>query len=1076
MKKVIIILGFVLILPSILAQRVDLHFEFLNSSKGLSNNSVNCVAQDNTGCIWIGTRNGLNKYDSQEIRIYKYKKGDSTSIPHRFVNSILVSKNDKLYVATDNGICCYNEMKDQFDTVHLPEGGNSSSLNKITAIVEDESGNVYFTSEDHLYLLNEETKRSSIFFKLQQGMITKVVFDKKGEIWISAQFNGGLYHLSVTGQVIRHYKTSSDFDGLNLQSIYDMECYDNKIMIASYGRGLKMYDFKTEQFSLFDIKGFGESNIRHLYVDKDNRLWIMGYTGLYLYNNKDNSVFYYYYNRNTPFAIMPKMRGIFQDKQHNYWSYHAHSGIGLSASLQKGFQIFNFNSSYWPTSSNEILQVSIDNKGLYWIANSGGGIDVYDWDNGSPVFLSTKNKNPNNSNSGNTFDILNDGTYMWVGTNTGGLLQFDQQRNLVGNYMHDPNDPHSISNNDIRSLDIDKEGNIWMVVHGKGVDKFDVKNQVFENYNSANNNLSNNWTFNVLVDHEDNIWVGTTYGINKLERGKKDFQLYSADVYKATLSNNEIACFYQDSDRIIWAGTHEGLNFYNAEKDQFEPVKCMLGEKPISSILDIKNTGELWVGTLDGLYRYDKIEDEIILKFDTNDGIPSNEFCPSSACKNDGQMFFGTNNGFVVFAPQKLKYDTSITKVSFKDLYVNNKKIGFDDSSEILERPINLSDRISFNHHHKIITFSFVGINMIYPDKIEYAYWMEGLNDDWQKLGAKNEITFTYLRAGEYTLKLKASNSDGVWSDEVTYLRIIMNPPWWQTLLFKSVVLFCLLACFIVFYMLRTSSLRRQQVRLKKQVKERTKELIEINELLGEKSKDLNDKNIQLEEMNGMKDRMLSIIAHDLRSPFNTIMGFSELLYRRNKDKDERLSRMTYAIYDSTAKLYQLLENLLRWAKSQMQEIKINPEILIIKDLMDVSIQVLKFQMQKKEIKLLMMGDDTLEIFTDGDALSTVIRNLVSNSIKYSSTKGEIIVKCEKVSNGVGFTISDKGTGISDNQLEKILNKVNVKSIYGTNGEKGTGIGLLLTLDLLEKIAVDINIDSQEGKGTTISFVIPSKQ
>ena len=1084
-RRIKLIFIFFCLFQGLRAQYIDLQFDIINNGKGLSNNRTFCIEQDSTGYIWLGTQNGLNRFDGKNMKVYRWYLDQENTIPNSHINDLLVSSEGTLFVATEKGLCKYNPPEDNFIQIDLPDRIQSLGASKVAVLERNTDKEIYYSIRSFLCKLNKTTNKSEVVYNFEYGDITSILFDKNNQIWLSTNL-GGLVRLTSDGGLIKRYLTSDDFGGfVHENTIYDLIEWKDKLLIATENEGIIQFDYNTEQFTKFHASTLNDNYIRKFYIDKQGRLWVNGYAGLKLYDEGKNSFYTYYYDDNNPKSIRNDINDIFQDKQNNYWVLYNNDGAGISTSLRKGFNIYNTNNIIWKPSKKEIICLANDDKGNLWLANPSNGVDIFDWAHSAPVRIRTKENDPNSIGTGGTLSLLHDGSGMWIGTYQGGLQYLNSARTQFTTYKHQADNSNSISGNDIRALALDHDNNLWVCVHGKGVDKLDRKTNKFSHFNNANSSLSNDFTYDIMVDHKDNIWVGTIYGVSKLVQGSDKFRSYTIERDSSSISNNEINYLFEDSDQQIWVGTRDGLNYYDEDKDDIFPVKGDLSNVFISSILEDQHKN-LWIGTLNGLYWYEK-KGGIKFHFDTSNDLPSNEFYPG-ACFNNGNndLFWGTTNGVVFFNPDKLQFDTTQSKVVFTDLFVNNKKIEPHDSTNILNTVISKEDKLEFKPNHQIITFQFTAVSMIYPEKIQYAYRMEGINHEWQEIGTRNEITFTQLQPGQYTLKLKASNSDGFWNDNFTKIDILVKPPWWNTIGFRILFIVSAIGLIIKLLRYRTRRLELRSIELQNQVDIRTKELVIKNDQLIEKTTSLNESNKlleerqeeitlqkeQLEELNKMKDRMMSIIAHDLTSSFNGLIGFSELFYLTHREGKKEDAKTAYIIFDSSKRIHDLLDNLLKWARTQTNEIKIRPEIVDVHKLVENTYKLYEFQIRKKEINFTIEDSTDSIALTDIDAFSTILRNTMSNAVKFTPRHGQITVFIEPVPKGILVKISDSGIGMSEKQIKQLLNNSEVGSTSGTEGEKGTGIGLTLTMELIEKIATNRKIVSSPGKGTTISFVL----
>ena len=388
-------------------------------------------------------------------------------------------------------------------------------------------------------------------------------------------------------------------------------------------------------------------------------------------------------------------------------------------------------------------------------------------------------------------------------------------------------------------------------------------------------------------------------------------------------------------------------------------------------------------------------------------------------------------------------------------------------------------------------------------EKNQYAYQLEGFDREWTYVGTRREVTFTNLDPGNYMFRVKASNNDGIWNEEGKSIAITILPPWWQTMVFRVFAVFFVLALLVGFYFYRINRLEKQKIYLEKLVKKRTREIEQKNTLLTRQTTELNDSNTLLEErqqkieeqtedlvthkenleeanahlkeLNSTKDKFFSIIAHDLKNPFNTILGFSELLNMKyDQLTEEKKLRYLEIIFTSSRNIYNLLENLLQWARTQTDKIAFDPVVFNLKQLVEQNITLLKETLTNKKINIEQKITDPCDVYADRNMINTVIRNLLTNAIKFTNSGGNISVNSLKKNGHIEFSIKDSGIGMSADETEKLFSVDATFLREGTEGETGTGLGLILCKEFVAKNGGAIWVKSDPGKGSSFLFTVPA--
>ena len=1104
--KHLILISLLFFRLSIIAQKPDMYFTQITNSQNLSSSFITSLTQDSSGFIWIGSQDGLNRYDGYNIKVYRRISGDSTSIPHNNILYIYTDKLGKLWIGTHVGLCVYSPEYDNF--VRLVCESNYAGMNSIniSCITENNAGDIFVSSGNSIYLYNKGSGLFSTFFTLQEGDVGSFLFDNKNNLWIAAAKDGGLIYFNLkTGQVAKFLHEEKNSNSLSHNYVYDIALKDDRLWIATYGGGINSYNIKNGMFKRYLAGDPYSVYVKSIYIDNYGNIWACDLTGLKLYEKRGDIFYSYTYNESDEFSVKIALTGIYQDRQGNYWTLHSPGGVGLKTA-SKGFTQYRSDTSYvWHTSKESITAIAEDATGNLWLGNYNEGIDIFDWKNNVTIAFKHDSKNKYSIGQGAVACIFRDSqNRMWVCTNMGGLQYYDNKSGHFISFVNKPEDSTSIANNDIRSIAEDSLGNLWLAVHGKGIDKFDRNSGVFTHFTKSNSNLSNDWVFQILIDSEENIWAATAWGLSILKNGSSSFQNYHYNDHDSTsISSNELICLFEDKEDNIWVGTAYGLNLYNPDKNNFTRFIKGIRNPYISSISQ-DNSGNIWVSTLGGLSMIKASDKKTIINLDKTDGMRSEEYNPRAVYKNtQGRLFFGGIKGAVAFFPNKLKFNTQKPNVLITSLKLFNQEITDYSDKSILKKHISMTDRIELHYEDNVITLGYVALNMIQPEKNQYAYMLEGFENNWNYVGNKQEAIYTNLNPGTYRFRVKASNNDGIWNNEGASLIIRVLPPWWMTLWFKIIIIMIASGVLVIFYFIRTAQLRNQKKLLEMLVNEKTSELRDNNELLQQKTEDLNNINVLLElrqkrvkeqaeelkiqaehleeanselaALNSTKDKLFSIIAHDLRNPFNNILGFSEMLSKSLKELNEQeIVEFAGYINSSSQQVFNLLDNLLKWASSQTNKVQFNPEKLNLDAILKESLEPLQQASNLKEIELVIQKNDGIYVYADMEMLKTVLRNLINNAIKYTPKKGKITISFEKNDSFALVSVIDTGIGMDKSAIDNLFVIEKSKSKQGTEGEKGSGLGLIICKEFIEKNGGLLKVSSIENKGSTFSFTIPA--
>ena len=489
------------------------------------------------------------------------------------------------------------------------------------------------------------------------------------------------------------------------------------------------------------------------------------------------------------------------------------------------------------------------------------------------------------------------------------------------------------------------------------------------------------------------------------------------------------------------------------------------------------------------------------------DGLQGDEFNRRSAFRDErGYMYFGGVNGLNIFHPDSLRENSFKPPVVFTDFKLFNRSVDFRGTDAPLHQHIASigKEGIILSYRESVISFEFAALSYIVPENNRYRYYMDGFDKEWNEVGNKREATYTNLDPDSYTFMVQGSNNDGIWNEEGVKINITILPPWWKTVWFRVLMAIIAVSIIIALYYYRLNQLIRQKETLGEMVKTRTLEIEEKNQMLQKQAEELGEINTRLEErqqqieeqagklreqadelsinnqtltrLNATKDKFFSIIAHDLKNPFASILGFCEILSSRYSSYDDKKRLYLIEIIERSANnIYKLLENLLQWARSQTGGISFSPESFHLDEAMITVQDLLDESLAEKGLTLVNNIPRNYKIFADKNMINTVIRNLLTNAIKFSES-GEIKIEAKRENGSSRISITDHGIGIRKEIRDKLFEVDRSKSTEGTRGETGTGLGLIICKEFVEKHEGIIGVESEPGRGSTFFFTIPDQK
>lgn len=1042
-------------------------FVHYSTRDGLSSRNQTNIVQDNEGFIWIGTTDGLNRFDGHEFKVYRQIPGDSASLGGNEISSLFIDSYGTLWISTYyGGVFRYNKEYDNFSLIRDNRGDN---IIVSSNIVEDNQHRLWISTYLGIYFFDLAKGRFSKTFYFEPGNKNNSLFASDqvralyvdGEtIWIG--YGAGIFSMVNTRTLLfKHFKLPG-IDSKNVtDNFINSFCSDgDSLWMTTWGKGIWIFNKKTQVS--YPYKGIKSLQVNFICNDKPGNIWIGTESeGLVFLDKGIGKPIYYMHNDyNTNSLSNNCVSNIFIDRQNNFWLSNKKGDVHYFAA-DNPFRTWIRD----PGNSNELSNNNItcmletDEQNL-WVGFMEGGIDIINLKTKSKRFLSVTNNN--NLGKKPAICMFKDrDNELWIGTYQEGLKKYDKVTGKFITFRNNPNDPGSISGNDIRKIAEDSKGNIWLAVHGGGLNKFNKKTgkaeHFFVNYaNMASSPISSNWLLTIMCDNSDNIWVGTVAGASFLSNDFKTSKHFKNNTKDSTsLSNDFVNVIFEDSKGDIWFGTNNGLNHYNKDANNFTrySIKNGLPNNIILGIIE-DNNKNLWIITNKGLSKFSPTNG-VFKNYSTDDGLVTDEFNIGSCYKNSrGELYFGGLNGLFAFLPDSLKTNTFEPPVYITDFKLFNKSVlnkNDDRNTFVLEKPINQCKKITLNYSQNIIGFKFVALNYMNQQKNLYSYKMEGFDASWSTPDTKRDVTYTNLHYGEYTFKVKACNNDGVWNETGASIQIIIRPPFWKTN--WAIIFYFLLIAFLL-YIFRYLILRDANIKRKLAL-----EMLEVE---------------KLQELDSQKMKFFSNISHEFRTPLTLILGPLDKLIHTIKDEHQLID--IQIIHRNAQRLLRLINQLMDFRKIEVIGFEVNYiKGDIIKFIADLS-NVFVYEASQRNIKFSIKTDlNSLSIYFDKDKLDKILYNLLSNAFKFTPDCGTITVS---VSTDVDMrnlclTVEDSGQGIPDYAQSKIFERF--YQVENT-GSFGTGIGLALTKELVQLLNGNICIESAIGKGSKFTITLPVVQ
>jgi len=1042
MKRLIF---FCLLFLSYQSMGQPIRFRNYSVAEGLPSSTVRAIAQDDQGYLWFGTKNGISRFDGYQFRNFQYKKNDTSSLGNNFIHCITRVDSTHLWIGTENGV----------------------------------------------YILDLEKEQFSHFGPPKEKTVYDILRDKDGMIWFASRLNG-LYCYDPGKRSLQHFKAGNS--GLSSDEVSRIaQDDDGNIWIGTFGRGIDIYNPSTGSFSNLRAATSGLSNdyINIVYKGRDGVMWVGTWNGGLCKWQPGQRRFRVYRNDGSPYAIRDNIiRALCQVAPDKIY-VGTEKGLNVLDLATDRFTAYtNKADDPFSISDNAIYSIFPDRAGTMWVGTFFGGASYFN-EKGAAFDLYYPTGEPSALSGRAVSCFLEDGPgKLWVGTEDGGLQYFNTATRTFQQYPF-LRGQQKLSYHNIHTLLRDKAGKIWIGLFAGGVNVLDPKTgkvEYFQHQPGNIHSLNSNNVFCIYQDNDNQIWIGTDRGLDLYDSERRDF----TRVLQDGVSNTIIYDIYEDKNKTLWFATYnDGLIFYNKKTEQWDKVTAE-GMIKLTCLYD-DHQGNLWIGSDGGgLHKYnfstkqvepynDKTgisanvvygiqqDDAGLIWITTNNGIysidpkkgkarhftpqdnlQSRQFNYKAFCKmSDGKLFAGGIKGFNAFYPEKVSSVTDKIHVSFTNFQLFNRNVPLSEDGP-LQQQINYTHQLILQHHQSVMSFEFAALNFSAPEKLSYAYKMEGFDPDWNYVGDQRKATYTNLSPGAYTFKVKATADKGNWNVPESTMQLIIQPPFYKTTL--AYIIFMLLALGAAYGIYRYSFnyLRRQ------------------NEIKMERLK-----NKEEQEFYARKIEFFTVMAHEIRTPLSLIIAPLEKLLTMNNWRQEEKQQL--AIMDENAeRLMDLVNQLLDFRRIESDAYEIRKENVDIISLVQSVYSRFSSLPYQKDIEFTMSTRlSRLLLHADPEVLNKILSNLLINAFRFAKTKVSISVFDIAGAEGEGtrlcISVEDDGIGIPAAHIRNIF-----KQFFTTATEhQGTGIGLALANSLAEKHGGKLLVESREGEKTIFTLELP---
>lgn len=1052
--------------------RTGTRLDQLTVKDGLSQSSVLAIWQDHYGFMWLGTRNGLNRYDGYHFVVFQHQQGDSSSLASNQVNSIDEDREGKLWIATEGGLSVFKRGSQTFENFRISD---------------------------------------------EEPAIRQVMVDSRGRIWTASRW--GVHWFDSQQKKFYPVKTNINeaADKLDHSSTAMLEAGDGTIWIGSAHLGLLGLDEVSQQLFHIDTLSkhirLSELRIEALAEDSSGHIWVGTKEGGAFRLSPDSA--WQHYHPEQPQETLrlshQNARALSVDHAGNVW-IGTFDGLNQYDPQKKQLFIYQHREGdLHSLSHGSVRSLFTDQKGSTWIGTYFGGVNIYDEDNQRfrHSYHIPGDEQSLSFNVVGAFTETADGSLL-VGTERGGINVVDPQRGRHKHYLHRPEDEQSLSGNTIKSLLTDSRDRVWVGTFRQGLNLFDPDKGRAQRYPLATDpayaDMRHRIVNCILEDAQGMLWLGID-GKGSLRKFDPQQGLFVGfdhqDSVYAGLGDVSLKDILADRVGNLWLSTREnGLFLFNESKGllaHFHSKDSLyyLPQQEISSVFEDKR-GNIWVSSMgSGIFRFDPLT-KSFRAFTRQDGLASDvvyglqqdvdgylwcftlsglsRFDPQSLgfrnytyrsgfpleelnegafyTNQQGEMLAGGSNGYVSFDPLSMRENNYVPPLSLLRLQVSEKEVRPGDESGILSRPLQQTEEIVLDYFHNMIRIEFTALSFLRPENNRYAYQLEGFDEQWYPAQNERSATYTNLAEGEYLFKVKVSNNDGLWNEKPTQLRIKVLPPpwktWWAYLIYATLLIGG-------FLLIRANAIKEADL----------KHQLRLQEL----------EKMKWREVHQLKMEYFTEVSHEFRTPLTLIAGPLEKLLD-SQEGSQPVRRQLKMMYYNCRRLLLLIDQILELRRIESQHARVETKPMKLKEVLRETTDSFRSLADQLNIRLDFCSEEEDDRFfmIDRDKLEKICFNLLYNAFKFTEGGGEIVVKLAYVDEGEQSTallsFRDTGQGIPKEDQQRVFERF----YSGKSDKPGSGIGLAMVKSLLDLMGGEISLKSRRGEGSSFMVRLPLQE
>lgn len=1074
-------------------------FTALTTRDGLSNDTVHAVVQDKAGFLWIGTEDGLNRYDGYAFKVFSHDPADPGSLADDFIWCALVDRSGSLWVGTgEGGLARYDRVRERFEHFrHDPADPASLSDDDVRCIYEDRSGALWVgTYQGGLNVILPGSRAFTRFRNvpkdprsLSSNAVLSVVEDRDGALWVGTQ--NGLNRLDrSTGRFERVLNDPSNPASLGGNDVLVLsESADGRIWAGTNG-GLSVFNpaegvFRTYRSDASDAGSLSNNRILSILSLHNGDLWVGTLSGLNRLQAGTGRFERFVTDPRVPGTLNKDMgMSLFEDRSGNLWVGTNAGGLNKYSPLRQRFPLFRRNPSVPGSLSHDTIRsFAMGRDGTLWVGTLEGYLNRYDPVTRGFVAIRVPGRE-NEPDSVATVSAIREDRQgvLWLGTWGYGLKHYDLRTGKFREYRHNPTDPTSLSSDLVQFVFEDSRGILWIGTQD-GLNRYDRARDAFTVIRSDPadpRSLSQNSLQSQAVCEgpDGSLWFGTWHGLNRYDPRSGRFERFLHQPGRPdSLSDNQIVSLCMDRSNTLWIGTYGGGLNRMSTPGVFRRYtqKQGLPNNVIYAILE-DGRGRLWMSTNQGLSRFDPGQG-VFRNYDVDDGLQGNQFFWGAAFRStSGELFFGGTNGFNAFFPDDIADSLFVPPVVLTGFYKFNQPFP-------LEAPLEELREVELPWRDNMISFEFAALDFTAPGKNRYRYMLVGFDRDWIHTPAGRRVAnYTNLAPGRYVLQVRGSNGDGVWNEAGPNVVVVVTPPFWRTR--WAYAAYVILAGIVLL-----GAFRFYNRRHRREMERRQRELDEQIRM-----------NERLTKADRLKNDFVSNVSHELKTPLTSIMGFAALMKKKlseiviNEAVEEpkrrkaagQLAENVDIILDEGSRMQALIQDLLDLDELESGSVTWRNDAVDMCALLRDVLDGFRPRAALRGIEVVdRVPGELPPVRGDRDRLAQVVSKLLDNALKFSPDGGRITATAEtlrasadpRVADGkqnLLFAFSNAGEAISPEDQEKIFEKFGQSGDTLTAKPRGAGLGLPIARIIITRHGGRIWYQGAPDGSSVFCFTLPA--